>query len=140
MPAPCTQLLTIFHSPQTAKTKFDLSAGFEPCIRYNDGSGRTEEGDGKTFTSESTTVGWAEIGLTKMFARGTLGCNQRDGMDRNPGIDDLLNENRGLVDAKLNNVLAQHQTYRDEQAAKRAAREAILTAKFWPMVYVVFGF
>jgi hypothetical protein len=119
----------------TMQTEFDVSAGFSVTIAYSDGTGSTSEGDGWSSNSERTTIGHDAIGLTASFARGTPGCYPRDGLDHNPGIDELLSENWVLIEKNLDKVLAMHQRYRDVHKAKRASREQVLSARFWPMVY-----
>jgi hypothetical protein len=40
----------------TAQTEFDLSAGFDVGVSYNDGWGRTSEGEGGSWSNESCSV------------------------------------------------------------------------------------
>lgn len=126
------------NSMDTAGTEFDVSAGFSVSITYHDGSGYTDVYEGWSSDKEECTVGHSAIGLTPAFHRHTLGCYERgpDTNKRKVGIDDLLRENAELCKAiNVEAIGKMHQRYRDGQSKKRADREAILTAKFWPSIY-----
>jgi hypothetical protein len=56
-------------------------------------------------------------------------------MSRNPGINNLINENSGSMATGLVALDAMRQRYRDKRQADIAEKERVLTAKFWPLVY-----
>jgi hypothetical protein len=90
---------------------------------------------------ELTEQTWAELRIpffhkTDFVKKGDHYFQPADGdRTRTPIIDDLINDNKSLIEANLQDLLDMHQAYRVAQQLKRDAAEQILTCRFWPEVY-----
>jgi hypothetical protein len=102
---------------------------------------RTNEDNGVGEDIELTEETWAELGIpffhkTDFVMKGDYYFQPADGNGtRTPNIDDLINDNKSLIEAKMQNLLDMHQAYRVGQQQKRDAIEQLLTCRFWPEVY-----
>jgi hypothetical protein len=90
---------------------------------------------------ELTEETWAEMGIpffhkTDFVKKGNYYFQPADGDGtRTPILNDLINDNRSLIEANLQDLLDMHQAYRVAQQLKRDAAEQILTCRFWPEIY-----
>jgi hypothetical protein len=82
--------------------------------------------------SQTASLGHGPLGISDAFEMGTMqsGIHRDSGDDF--GIDDLINDNADLHgDTQMAELTDMHQRYRDDLQVKQAAREEILSCKFW---------
>ena len=113
-------------------TEFDVSQGFKVAVSFADGHGSTSECEGGSWSGEKASLGHGSLGISDAFEMGTMqsGIHRDSGDDF--GIDDLINDNADLHgEEQMGELMGMHQRYRDGLQAKQAAREEILSCKFW---------